>query len=303
MGVMKVQTALWAVSTAVLVIIVAGVIWYVTRPILENINDLVDAMNQVEEGSFTVRVKMRERIPKELVRVIDGFNAMVQRTGELIVQVKKLAEARKNAELSAMEAQIDPHFLYNTLDTINWKAIEHEEYEISQMVGALADILRYSIRNPGDTVSINQEIYWLGQYVMLQKEKLEAPLQVVVDVPEELQEYRIHKLLLQPFLENAIKHGLYQKKGECCLMIRMRLADDQIHIMVEDNGKGIDKAMLELLNEKTSSMGEHVGVANVRKRLELYYGDDADIYFESKKGCYTIVHLFVKAIGGEEVVE
>lgn len=303
MGVMKVQTALWAVSTAVLVIIVAGVIWYVTRPILENINDLVDAMNQVEEGSFTVRVKMRERIPKELVRVIDGFNAMVQRTGELIVQVKKLAEARKNAELSAMEAQIDPHFLYNTLDTINWKAIEHEEYEISQMVGALADILRYSIRNPGDTVSINQEIYWLGQYVMLQKEKLEAPLQVVVDVPEELQEYRIHKLLLQPFLENAIKHGLYQKKGECCLKIRMRLADDQIHIMVEDNGKGIDKAMLELLNEKTSSMGEHVGVANVRKRLELYYGDDADIYFESKKGCYTIVHLFVKAIGGEEVVE
>lgn len=203
----------------------------------------------------------------------------------------------------AMEAQIDPHFLYNTLDTINWKAIEHEEYEISQMVGALADILRYSIRNPGDTVSINQEIYWLGQYVMLQKEKLEAPLQVVVDVPEELQEYRIHKLLLQPFLENAIKHGLYQKKGECCLKIRMRLADDQIHIMVEDNGKGIDKAMLELLNEKTSSMGEHVGVANVRKRLELYYGDDADIYFESKKGCYTIVHLFVKAIGGEEVVE
>lgn len=99
MGVMKVQTALWAVSTAVLVIIVAGVIWYVTRPILENINDLVDAMNQVEEGSFTVRVKMRERIPKELVGVIDGFShgaayRRTDRTGE------KLAEARKNAELS-----------------------------------------------------------------------------------------------------------------------------------------------------------------------------------------------------------
>lgn len=300
---MQVQMTLWAGGTILLVVIMAGVIWHVTRPILEKVNDLVDAMNQVEEGEFSVRIESGARIPKELVRVIDGFNVMVQRTGELIDQVTKLAEARKNAELSAMEAQIDPHFLYNTLDTINWKAIEHEEYEISGMVGALADILRYSIRNPGDTVSIEQEIYWLGQYVMLQKEKLEAPLELTVDVPEEIRAYRIHKLLLQPFLENAIKHGLYQKKGDCSLKIRMRLADDQIHIMIEDNGKGIDSRTLSWLNEKTSDMGEHVGVANVRRRLQLYYGNDADIYFESKVGCYTIAHLFVRAIRGEEVYQ
>lgn len=300
-GVMQVQTMLWIASAVLLLIIMTGVIWYITRPILDKINDLMDAMNRVEEGEFAVSVEQKEKIPIELIRIIDGFNVMVKRTGELIVQVKQSAEARKNAELSAMEAQIDPHFLYNTLDTINWKAIEHEEYEISGMVGALADILRYSIRNPGGTVSIDQEIYWLGQYVMLQKEKLEEPLQLVVDVPEEIRECRIHKLLLQPFLENAIKHGLYQKKGDCCLKIRMRLADDQIHIMIEDNGKGIDHDMLNLLNDRMSDLGEHVGVANVRKRLKLYYGDDADIYFESKMGCYTIAHLFVKAIRGKEV--
>lgn len=302
-GAMRIQAVLWVISVGLLLFVAVWVVWYITRPTMEIVNDLVEAMNQVENGEFAVYVEKRKRIPKELVRIIDGFNDMVKRTGELILQVKKSAEARKNAELSAMEAQIDPHFLYNTLDTINWKAIEHEDQEISEMVGALADILRYSIRNPGATVSIEREIYWLKQYVMLQKEKLEQPLQLVVDVPEEIREYRIHKLLLQPFLENAIKHGLYQKKGECCLKIRMRLADDQIHIMIEDNGKGIDQDMLELLNDKTSGMGEHVGVANVRKRLELYYGNDADIYFESKLGSYTIAHLFVRAIRGEEVFQ
>lgn len=302
-GAMQVQVVLWVISVGLLLAVAVWVVWNITRPTMEMVNDLVEAMNQVENGEFAVYVEKRKRIPRELVRIIDGFNDMVKRTGELIVQVKKSAEARKNAELSAMEAQIDPHFLYNTLDTINWKAIEHEDQEISGMVGALADILRYSIRNPGATVSIEREIYWLKQYVMLQKEKLEQPLQLVVDVPEEIREYRIHKLLLQPFLENAIKHGLYQKKGECCLKIRMRLADDQIHIMIEDNGKGIDQDMLKLLNDKTSGMGEHVGVANVRKRLELYYGNDADIYFESKLGSYTIAHLFVRAIRGEEVFQ
>ena len=87
---------------------------------------------------------------------------------QLVEKVKQSTVDQKNAELQAMEAQIDPHFLYNTLDTINWKALEHDDFEVSNMVGALADILRYSIRNPGDMVSIGQELSWLERYTMLQ---------------------------------------------------------------------------------------------------------------------------------------
>ena len=212
--------------------------------------------------------------------------------------VKQSTVEQKNAELQAMEAQIDPHFLYNTLDTINWKALECDEFEISSMVGALADILRYSIRNPGDMVSISQELSWLERYIMLQKEKLEQPLSVVTDIPKELMGYRIHKLLLQPFVENAINHGFRRMKEPCRIEISMKLSGEQFYIRIHDNGCGISPELVRELNNKKSSAGAHVGVANVRKRLELYYGEDHGMYFESREGSGTSVHLFIRAIRG-----
>ncbi len=290
------DSAIWVLSSLTAMVLFAGLAWYLTMPLLNSIDDVEDAMIQVEEGNFQVRVERKKRLPKEMVRIIDGFNNMTEHTGNLVNQVRISMMEQKNAELSAMEAQMDPHFLYNTLDTINWKALEKEEYEISSMLGALADILRYSIRNPGDTVSISQELYWLDRYMMLQKEKLEGPLEVSVDVPEEILGCRIHKLLLQPFVENAIKHGFYHKRGCCRLKIRMGFAGQQIHITVWDNGRGIPAEMLEILNGtifQDEMQREHVGIANVRKRLALYYGEEADLYFESEEGSYTMVHLFV----------
>ena len=105
-------------------------------------------------------------------------------------------------------------------------------------------------------------------------------------------------MLLQPFVENAIKHGGYQKEGVCRLTIRIRRVEDQIYIMIRDNGKGIPKETLQILNDPTKRMEGHVGIYNVRKRLELYYGEDATCYFESRPDIGTTVHLFVKAIRG-----
>ncbi|MEW4414964.1 sensor histidine kinase [Clostridium sp. AN503] len=293
------QMAMGIVYTAGIMLFIMLLLFFITNPILQQINELADGMNQMEEGNLSIQVKQTAHLPREGVQIVKGFNSMVKKLEAMVDQVKQSTVEQKNAELSAMEAQIDPHFLYNALDTINWKAIEKEEYEISGMVGALADILRYSIRNPGDTVSIGQELYWLSQYIMLQKEKLEQPLEVETDVPEEIKTYRIHKLLLQPFVENAIKHGFYRKKEPCHLTIRMRLAEDQIYIMIKDNGKGIPAEVLKGLN-RGGDAGEHVGVVNVKKRLELYYGEQAAVYFESREGDGTAVHLFVKAIRGED---
>lgn len=294
------QTFLWISAAVVVSLFLAGAIGYVTNPILNKVDDLVQAMNRVEGGDFLVQVSNEGRMPSEVHRIVDVFNGMVKQLNKLIVQVKQSAIDQKNAEISAMEAQIDPHFLYNTLDTINWKALERDEYEISSMVGALADILRYSIRNPGDTVSTGQVLYWIEQYTMLQSKKLEAPLELEIDVPDELKNYRLHKLLLQPFVENAIRHGFYQKKETCRLNVRIRQIEEQMHIIIKDNGRGISPEVLARLNNELADMSGHVGLSNVRKRLQLYYEDDATVYFESKEGCYTMVHLFVKIIYGEE---
>ena len=180
---------------------------FMMRPVLDLVGRLVYAMSEIENGNFDVQIPSVEHPTNEVERIVAGFNEMSGQLKQLVEKVKQSTVDQKNAELQAMEAQIDPHFLYNTLDTINWKALEHDDFEVSNMVGALADILRYSIRNPGDMVSIGQELSWLERYTMLQKEKLDQPLMIKTEVPEELMGYRIHKLLLQPFVENAINHG------------------------------------------------------------------------------------------------
>lgn len=269
-----------------------------TRPVLDLVGRLVYAMSEIENGDFNVQIPGVEHPTNEVERIAAGFNEMSGQLKQLVETVKQSTVDQKNAELQAMEAQIDPHFLYNTLDTINWKALEHDEFEISNMVGALADILRYSIRNPGDMVSIGQELSWLDRYIMLQKEKLDQPLSVVTDVPEKLMGYRIHKLLLQPFVENAINHGFRRMSRPCRIEISMKLAGEQFYIRIRDNGCGIPPDLVEELNNKNSSDGHHVGVANVRKRLELYYSDDHEMYFESREGQGTSVHLFIRAVRG-----
>lgn len=294
------QTIMLIFTAISMALFLIGAIWYITKPMLVKVEGLVHAMSQVERGDFTVQVSTSGRIPIEVRWILDMFNNMVRQLYKLIDQVKQSAIDQKNAEISAMEAQIDPHFLYNTLDTINWKALEKKEYEISSMVGALADILRYSIRNPGETVSIGQALYWMEQYTMLQSKKLEAPLELVQNVSEEIKNYRIHKLLIQPFVENAIRHGFYQKKDVCRLEVSISMAMDQLHIIVKDNGRGIPPEELARLNDESADMTGHVGLNNARKRMQLYYGQDATVYFESKEGCYTKVHIFVDAFCREE---
>lgn len=268
-------------------------IYRFTKPYLFAVDSLVEAMNEAEEGNFAVSVEVPDNMPVEIRRISGGFNEMVVHIDSLIGQVKEAVVEQKNAELSALEAQIDPHFLYNTLDTINWKAIENEQYDISEMVGSLADILRYTVKNAGGTTTIRQEMGWLREYTMLQAAKLGKKLHIDEQVPEEIMGYQIHKLILQPFVENAIKHGFPEKEGECCLRIIIRAAGEQLHIIIEDNGRGIAPGILKKLNDDSEEMDGHVGITNVRKRLKLYYGEEADIYFESLQGSYTKAHLFI----------
>lgn len=281
-----------AVVAVVSCIVVLFLIFLYTKPYLRTVDSLVDAMNEVESGHFEINVSMSPRMPDEIKRIGTGFNEMVEHIDDLIQQVKTAVVEQKNAELSALEAQIDPHFLYNTLDTINWKAIENEQYDISEMLGALADILRYSVKNAGGVTTVRHELGWLEHYCMLQGAKLGKPLEIVEEVPEALMGYKLHKLLLQPFVENSIKHGFREQEGECCLTIVIRQSDQQVHIMIMDNGKGIEVETLKLLNDEKMELEGHVGIANVRKRLKLYYGDEADVYFESSTEGAK-VHLFI----------
>lgn len=274
------------------IVIVFILLHFFSRPYIQAVESITGVMSCVEQGEFDQQVRVNPHLPMEIQQISSGFNEMVAHLEMLIAKVKQAVLDQKNAELSALEAQIDPHFLYNTLDTINWKAIENEQYEISGMVGALADILRYTVKNAGGTASISEEIAWLKQYIMLQSAKFGKRLDVKIYMPEDVKECRIHKLLLQPFVENTIKYA-FADQETCALNIRMKKSGEQLHILIQDNGQGMNPDMVARLNQEECEMEGHLGIANVRKRLKLYYGGQAALYFESEVGNYTKVHLFI----------
>ena len=288
------------IGVAVMAVLGAAA-YLMSVPMVRAVRGIAAAMAAAREGDYSVRVEENPKSPYELNTIATGFNSLAEQTERLIRQLKQTAEEQKNAELQALEAQIDPHFLYNTLDTINWKAIEKDEMEISEMVGALADILRYSVINAGEESPIRSELYWLRQYVLLQQEKLGKEIQVTEEVPEGILNMKIHKLLLQPFVENSIRHGFRGKEGECCLKIRMTLEGGMLHIQLEDNGRGMAGTDLDRLEDedRTRTWTGHVGVENVRKRLRLYYSDKAYLRFESQEGVFTRVHIYIPVPEGE----
>ena len=282
----------WAVLVAAVIL--------VTRPVIVSVESVLHAMNRVEEGDFSIRVEKRKNMPAEMAEIADGFNEMVKRTDLLLAQVRQAALEQKNAEISALEAQVDPHFLYNTLDTINWKAIEKEEYEISEMVGDLGDILRYAIKNAGGITTLGEEIAWLKKYVRLQQEKLGQEIQIFCSLDSAAAKAPMHKLLLQPIAENSIKHGLHGITRAPLLILTGKREKDGLIIEVEDNGKGMPPELLDILNRKDFHREDHFGIENTRKRLRLYYGDEAALHFESRPDKYTRVTLRIPIWEGQK---
>ena len=165
----------------------------------------------------------------------------------------------------------------------------------------MADILRYAIKNPGEETSLQAEQEWLEKYLLLQQAKLGEPIQAEFYVEEELQKYKIHKLLLQPFVENAVKYGFHGKEGEHKIKIQVQNAGQQIHIVIENNGIPMTTEEIKELNAGQEQKN-HVGIANVRKRLKLYYGEETKLYFqgvEREQEIITQVHLFLPCEGKE----
>lgn len=280
--------------TVVLMIIIAVTLsFYLARPYLRAVIKYREAQMRLESGDLKAEVQMGKNAPREIQQIAAGFNRIVKRMDLMVEHTKQVAEEQRKAELSALEAQINPHFLYNTLDAINWKAIENEQYEISELIGALADIFRHTVQNTGGLTTLGKALEWSNQYILLQSVKLGKKPELIINVPEELKTFQLYKLLLQPFVENAVKYAFEEKEDTCILQVEAKQIDDQVHIILEDNGKGMDPALVKQLNNDTLEMENHVGIANVKKRLNLYYGDDAGVYFESVPGQFTRVHLFV----------
>ena len=222
---------------------------------------------------------------------------MLQRIAALIDEVRQVGAQQKDAEIKALEAEINPHFLYNILDSVNWMAIDREEYEISQMISSLAKILRYSINNSNEVVPLKDEVEWLRQYIYLQQVRFKDSFDYLIDVDDSLLELPVHKLILQPFVENAIRHGFKDSTRRNILRISAK-EENGVLLSIQDNGCGIQADKLDAILERTSEEKDHIGIANVIDRIQMYYGDSAEIQVMSEWMVGTTITIYLRPEGG-----
>jgi|SRR5690606_24681457 len=203
--------------------------------------------------------------------------------GQLDTLIEKNYEQKiqaDRAQLKALQAQISPHFLYNALDSINWMLIEKEEWDISEVVIALSDLLRYSISNNNDMVSVGEEIKNIENYLTIQKVRFENRFSYKIEVDSTIKDKLIPKLLIQPIVENAVVHGIEEKVEGGIIAINGYYTEGITCFEIIDNGPGIAKEKIDMLmdNDKSS----HLGLNNVNRRIKLIYGSDYGIIIDNR---------------------
>ncbi|MFF2088920.1 sensor histidine kinase [Paenibacillus sp. NPDC058174] len=293
-----------SVLVGVAALILAGVlIFYFSGRLTASIRKVVGAMRIARHGGFTVQVD--DRSQDEISTIALHFNRMMVTINDLMQEIRDTGEKRKEAEIRALEAQINPHFLYNTLDSINWLAIEKDEHQISQMLKGLAQILRYSIKDSNKPVTVREELMWMDRYMFLQQYRFRSSFECVVEKDEAALDFYIPKLLLQPIIENAIIHGFSGVKQGGVLSIRFRfIADDRLEITIQDNGIGMDEVVLTKLQHESAAItengGDSIGIRNVFERMRMHYGEQAEFTMTSVLGEGTSVKLLLPAMSSKE---
>lgn len=277
-------------------LVLALVITLVTGRLSASVKKVASAMRHAGSGDMRARVAPDRRMAVEVAAIADQFNLMMGDIDRLIEQVKSASRKQRDAEITMLEAQINPHFLYNTLDTINWMAIDANQMDISGAITSLARILRYSIDRSNQRVTVREEAEWLDHYLKLQQMRLKNAFVYTLSVTPDALDKRIHKLLFQPFVENAILHGLTGVERERRLSIHIDCLKAALRIQIEDNGRGMEASRLAAIRcagERREDQPGHIGILNAISRLRLYYGDSVHVEIDSEpdRGTKILIQL------------
>ncbi len=271
----------------VALVMVTVISYSITAPIRE----LSNAMRQVEQENFDIEIRSRRK--DEIGHLITSFTYMVGRIRQLIYEVYQKKIEQKNAEIRALQAQINPHFLYNTLDSINWMLIERDEQDISDVVVSLGEILRYAIGGQNHLVPLRSEVRYIESYLFIQKNRLEERLNYQWELDEEALDVLVPKLIMQPLVENAVIHGIEPLKKGGMLLMKAWVEEETLLIRVTDNGEGMNQEELEALREKLSRKDEieNIGMRNIQRRIELTFGLEQAMEIQSVKGEGTTITI------------
>ncbi len=260
------------------------------------IKNIVLAINTPGENSN--RVPTEDEIQYILSNINQGYDYRLQLERELENRITML----RQSQTLALQAQINPHFLYNTLDTIKWKILRNGDNDAAEMISVLAELLREGIGDNGSFTSVAKELEHIKKYILLQKIRYEEKIDVVYDIDNGVLNSKVIKVLLQPFVENSINHGIRARQKKVLIKISCKRENDCLIFTVEDNGAGIDKERLKELNRQLDYSEAfidniHIGINNSNRRIKLVFGNEYGIKVQSVYGEMTLVTIkipFVK---------
>lgn len=271
-----------------------------SKSITQPIHALQHTMHQVEQGDLNVRCGVTAG--NELGQLSDSFNHMIATTQSLMDETARVAEQKRISEWRALQAQIQPHFLYNTLDSIIWMSHAGRNAEVVEMTSALASLLRRSIGTGSDTNTLAEELDHVKSYLTIQKMRYNEKLQYELDMDPQTADCLLPKLILQPLVENAIYHGIKVKQTGGTVRVESILEEDRLLITVEDDGVGMTEEQIARIFEKKQSDAEStkIGVYNVNERLQYYFGSEASMRYYSTPGRRTMVMLVLPIVREKE---
>lgn len=259
---------------------------------------LVKAMNEVKKGNLSISIS--DKSNDEIGEVTGNFNSMLNEIKNLMDSVKNKEKQKRKAEIKTLQAQINPHFLSNTLNTVKWLAGAQKADNIEAIVTSLIQLLHVSMGKGGDFITMREEIEYIKSYINIQEYRYYDKFKVVFNMEEEILDYKILKFLIQPVVENAIIHGIEPRAQQGLIAIKGFKYDDVLKITVTDNGAGISREKLGTLLTSTEEDKKDnfsgIGINNVHERIQMNFGDQYGLQIESVPNLYTTVELTLPII-------
>lgn len=263
------------------------------------INELAHLMSKVEKGDFNVRSNFNRK--DEIGTLGLYFNHMVVKLKEFLDKSIERQNKLRKTEIRMLQAQINPHFLYNTLDVIKWSAKLGKKDEVTSVVTNLAKILRNSIDSIDEFVTVEKSVEFIRSYLSIQRIKYNDKFNIAINIDSNILDYKIPRLILQPFIENAIVHGISNIDELGLITIIGEKSENNIIFYIIDNGVGMTEDEIKLIPTKTTE--KHIGIYNVDKRIKLYYGETYGIEIESEKFKGTKIIIKIPCDSGGNVYE
>lgn len=304
-GAARVRTVSWWIA-AVIIVFAAGITVVFSASFTRPISALSRLMKKAQTGDMNVRFE--NHYTGEIRQLGDSFNAMVEKINELLEVVYREQKNKREAELKILHEQIKPHFLYNTLDTIQWMAKEYHAQDIVDLVLALSGFFRISLSQGKEFITLEQEVLMVRNYLEIQKVRYEDLFNYSTEIEEGMENYMVLKICLQPLVENALYHGIKESDEDGGNIWIRAFSDenDDIILNVEDNGAGMSQEKIDQLNFwlRLKERGAEIkayGILNVNDRIKIAYGDEYGLHYEKRTGGGTVAVVRLKRLQKEEI--